>query len=49
MKMRLLHHSPFVSLASGLPVLRLGFWPFHLGGALFGGRRRALDHLDICG
>lgn len=36
MKMHLPHRSSFVSPASELPVLRLGFRPFYLGGALFG-------------
>jgi uncharacterized protein involved in response to NO len=36
MKMHLPHITSFVSPASELPVLRLGFRPFYLGGALFG-------------
>jgi len=36
MTMHLPHRSSFVLPASGLPVLRLGFRPFYLGGALFG-------------
>jgi uncharacterized protein involved in response to NO len=36
MKMHLPHRSSFISPASELPVLRLGFRPFYLGGALFG-------------
>ncbi|WP_257251506.1 NnrS family protein [Burkholderia cepacia] len=36
MKMHLPHRSSFVSPTSELPVLRLGFRPFYLGGALFG-------------
>ena len=36
MKMHLPHRSSFVPPASELPVLRLGFRPFYLGGALFG-------------
>ncbi|CAB3810061.1 hypothetical protein LMG28688_07139 [Paraburkholderia caffeinitolerans] len=36
MKMHLPHRSSFVTPASDLPVLRLGFRPFYLGGALFG-------------
>lgn len=36
MKMHLPHRSSFMSPASELPVLRLGFRPFYLGGTLFG-------------
>lgn len=36
MKMHLPHRSSFVPPVSELPVLRLGFRPFYLGGALFG-------------
>lgn len=36
MKMHLPHLSSFVPPASELPILRLGFRPFYLGGALFG-------------
>lgn len=36
MKMHLPHRPSFASPASELPVLRLGFRPFYLGGALFG-------------
>lgn len=36
MKTPLPHRSSFVTPASDLPVLRLGFRPFYLGGALFG-------------
>jgi len=36
MKMHFPHRSSFATPASDLPVLRLGFRPFYLGGALFG-------------
>ncbi|USX11125.1 NnrS family protein [Paraburkholderia fungorum] len=36
MKMQLPHRSSFVTPASDLPILRLGFRPFYLNGALFG-------------